>query len=241
MRKSFLLTATVFFIASFANAQGKKIYDENAEVRITSKDFHGIKISGGIDLYLSQGNETNVVASATETKFRDRIKTEIDNGILKIWYDNDGGWKWNTGKKKLKVYVSCKLIDELNASGASDVNIEGILKVNDLQMKLSGASDVSGNINATKLDVDQSGASDIKISGSANSLKIEASGASDFKGFDFEVQTCDAHASGASDIQITVNKELKAHASGASDIRYKGNAVITDMHSSGASSVQKRS
>lgn len=238
MRKLFLLTATVIFFVPFADAQ-KKVYDENAEVRITGKDFHGIKISGGIDLYLSQGNETNVVASATETKFRDRIKTEIVDGVLRIWYDSDG-WKWNTGHKQLKAYVSFKMIDELTATGASDVYIEGSLKVNDLRMKLSGASDVRGNITAGKFEIEQSGASDARISGSAGSLKITASGASDFKGFDFEVQTCDAHASGASDIQITVNKELKAHASGASDIYYKGNAVITDMHSSGASSVKKR-
>ncbi|MGE5107380.1 MAG: head GIN domain-containing protein [Sphingobacteriales bacterium] len=238
MRKLFLLTTTVIFFVVFANAQ-KKVYDENAEVRITGKDFHGIKISGGIDLYLSQGNETNVVASATETKFRDRIKTEIVDGILRIWFDSDGGWKWNTGHKQLKVYVSCKMIDELTATGASDVNIEGVLKTGDLQMKLSGASDLKGNITASKLVIDQSGASDTRISGSATELKLTASGASDFKGFDFVVQNCDAHASGASDIQITVNKELKAHASGASDIYYKGNAVVTDMHSSGASSVKK--
>ena len=240
MRKLFLLSTAVIFLVSFADAQ-KKVYDENAEVRITGKDFHGIKISGGIDLYLSQGDQTNVVASATETKFRDRIKTEIIDGILKIWYDNDGGWRWNTGNKKLKVYVSCKSIDQLNASGASDVNVDGALKAENLDIDLSGASDLKGNIVVTnKLNVEQSGASDARISGSAVDLKLKSSGASDFKGFDFEVQSCDAHASGASDIQITVNKELKAHASGASDIHYKGNAVITDLHSSGASSVKKR-
>ena len=48
-----------------------------------------------------------------------------------------------------------------------------------------------------------------------------------------------ASASGASDIKITVNKELSAHASGASDVRYKGNGVIRDLKSSGSSSVSK--
>jgi Putative auto-transporter adhesin, head GIN domain len=237
MRKLFLITAIVFIFTGLG-AQDKKVYDENAEVRITGKEFHSIKISGGIDMFLSQDNETKVVASATETKFRDRIKTEIADGILKIWYDSDG-WKWNTGHKKLRVYVSCKSIDKLTATGASDVNIEGTLKAGDLEIHLSGASDLKGKISATKIIMDQSGASDARVSGDANDLKLKVSGASDFKGFDFLVHTCEVKASGASDIQITVNKGLSAHASGASDIRYKGNALIRNLHTGGASSVKK--
>ncbi|MBI1782897.1 MAG: DUF2807 domain-containing protein [Sphingobacteriales bacterium] len=241
MRKLLLLTA-LSLTAIITYAQ-KKVYDENAEVRMTGKDFNAIKVSGGIDLYLSQDNETTVVASASETKYRDRIKTEITDGVLRIWYDTDGNmWRWNTGNKKLKVYVACKNIDKLIATGASDVHIEGTLSANNLDIDLNGASDLKGRIAVKgKLNIEQSGASDARVEGSASELYVKASGASDFKGYDFETQTCEAHASGASDIQISVSKELKAYASGASDIYYRGNASITDMHSSGASSVKKRS
>jgi hypothetical protein len=77
------------------------------------------------------------------------------------------------------------------------------------------------------------------VSGTAVQLKVEASGASDFKGYDLVTDVCHASASGASDIKITVNKEISAHASGASDVRYKGNGVIRDLKSSGSSSVSK--
>ena len=240
MRKLILsaLTVLCFVVAAFAQ---KKVYDENADVRITGKDFHAIKISGGIDLYLSEGNETSVVASAREIKYRDRIKTEINDGVLRIWYDSEGNvFKWNTGDRRLKVYVSYKSLDKINASGSSYVHIEGTLKAENLDIDLSGASDLKGTIVAKKLNVQQSGASDVKINGSATELYVKAGGASDFKGFDFVVETCEARAGGASDVQITVNKELNAHASGASDIQYKGTAMIKDLHTSGASSVKKR-
>jgi hypothetical protein len=68
---------------------------------------------------------------------------------------------------------------------------------------------------------------------------VEASGASDFKGFDLETDICNAQASGASDIKITVNKVLSAQASGASDVRYKGDCTIKEIKSSGSSSVSK--
>jgi Putative auto-transporter adhesin, head GIN domain len=69
---------------------------------------------------------------------------------------------------------------------------------------------------------------------------VEASGASDFKGYDLAIDNCKVSASGASDINITVNKELNVSASGASDVFYKGTCVIKEMRSSGASSIGKR-
>ena len=98
---------------------------------------------------------------------------------------------------------------------------------------------MKGKLDVSNLTVDLSGASDMMVTGTATQLSVEASGASDFKGFDLVTETCDAKASGASDIKITVNKELSAHASGASDVRYKGNGVIKDLKSSGSSSVSK--
>lgn len=235
--KKFLLV--LMAAACVAGAQAQKTFnDPNAEVRNVS-GFHAIRISNAIDLYLTQSGTETVAVSASEDKYRDRIKTVVENGVLRIWYDNDN-WKWNTGNKKLKAYVSIKEIDKLTASGACDVMIDGVLRSNSLDVDLAGASDLRGTLEIGTLNIDQSGASDASVSGRASSLKIELAGASTFKGFDLSVQNCQAHASGASDIRITVTKELNARASGASSIHYKGDAVIRDLHSSGASSVSKK-
>ncbi len=177
--------------------------------------------------------------SAKEIKYRDRIRTEVDNGVLKIWYDNEGH-RWEHGDKKLKAYVSFKQLDRLIASGASDVWVDGAISGETLDLRLSGASDFKGAVQLKELKIDQSGASDVSISGTASTLSIEASGASDVKGYDLVTENCSVHASGASDIQISVNKELNATASGASSIYYKGSAVIRELHSNGASSVMKK-
>ena len=239
MKKIFILLTVL--TAGFQLQAQKEFNDQNAELR-NVKGFHAIKISDAIDLYLSQSNEEVVAVSASETKYRDRIKTTVENGVLKIWFDQEG-WSWwkNSGNKKMKAYVSFKTLDKLHASGASDVRVTGVIKSDDLDLNLSGASDFKGSVDVNILTIDQSGASDIDITGKAVNLKAEASGASDLKGYNLETENCTAHASGASDIQITVNKELNAHASGASGIYYKGTAVIKELHSSGASSVSKKS
>ena len=221
----------------FTVVQAQQVNDPNAEIR-QAKNFHGISVSSAFDVYLSQSSSEAVAVSASETKYRDRIKVEVKDGILYVKYDNEG-LKWNSGDKKLKAYISFVNIDKLSVSGACDVFITGTLKADELKINQSGASDLKGKIDAKKLSVDISGASDVTLTGTATQLDVEASGASDFKGFDLVTEICNARASGASDVKITVNKELSAQASGASDVRYKGSGVITDIKTSGSSSVSK--
>lgn len=230
-----MCTALIFLGAT---AQKKIIDDPNAEVRSLSGSFGNIEISGGIDLFLSQYETESVAVSASSDQYRQNIKTVIENNTLKIYYD--GGKHWNTGNKKLKAYVSFKNLARLHASGACDVQVTGVIQVPSLVLDMSGASDFKGEIKVGNLTMELSGASDATVRGSAETVSIQSSGASDVKGYELVTDVCNAKASGASDINITVTKEISAHASGASDIYYKGNAVIKGMHSSGASSVVKK-
>ena len=236
--KNFLLTTAFIFAAFISNAQKTIVNDDNAEARQLSGSFNAIKVSGGIDIYISQSDAEAVAVSATEQQYRDDIKTTIENGTLRIYFESK--LSWNKDKKKLKVYISFKNLERLEASGACDVHVAGTIAVPSLSLDMSGASDFKGAVNVTTLAMELSGASDAKISGTATNVTIQSSGASDVKGYDLVTENCTAKATGASDINITVNKELNVHASGASDVYYKGSCVIRDLQSSGASTVAKR-
>lgn len=236
---SFIILASLF---TKAFSQDEMIVnDKNAELRNISGSFHGIRVSNAFDVIIKQGNEDAVIVSASEEKYRKRIKTEVRDGILRIWYDNEGlKINWGNFDMKLRAYVSVKNIDMISVSGACDIKIDGILKGEKLNVDLSGASSLKGEVEFSEMDVDQSGASDSKLKGKVNNIRIDVSGASDFRGFELVAQNCSADASGASDIQVTVEKDLKANSSGASDIEYKGSASISNFKTSGGSSVKKR-
>lgn len=230
----------IVLLACSGAAFGQKdlVVDANASVRPLTGSFNAVKVSGGIDLYISQSDEEAMAVSASEEKYKENIKTVIEGNTLRIYYEGDKNW--NSGRKKLKVYLSFKTISVLEASGASDILATGKLKMPSLTLNLSGASDFKGNVEVDELQMELSGASDVRISGTAATVTIESSGASDVKGYDLKTEVCNAKASGASDINITVNKQLSAHASGASDIFYKGSALIKEIHSSGASTIARR-
>lgn len=235
--KKILLSVIGLTAFLFSGLAQKTISDANAQVR-EAKNFHAIHVSHAFDVFLTQGNEEKVVVSASEDKHLENIIVEVKNGVLDIRWDNKGK-KWGMGNKKLKAYISFKKIDAFKASGACDVSIVGELNADDLKIELSGASDLEGKVMARDLKVDLSGSSDMKVSGVATNLELDLSGACSFKGFEFAANMCSVDASGASDVKITVNKELTVKASGASDVAYKGTGSVREVKSSGASSVKK--
>ena len=224
--------------ASFALAavSQKTINEPNAQKRQVPS-FTGIEVGGGIDLYLSQGTEA-VAVSASETKYRDNIITEVKNGVLHIYYDAKSNFHGEWGNRKLKAYVSFKNLDQLEGSGGSDIKVDGTITVPKLSLHVSGGSDFDGKVNINDLKVDASGGSDVEISGTAKELNVEASGGSDFKGYELITDNTTVDASGGSDIYITVNKELNATSSGGSDIHYKGNGLIRNINGS-SSNIKK--
>lgn len=233
MKKIFSI---ILLAAGFVATAQKTIKDPNAEKRNVN-GYHAISVSGGIDLYISQGNES-VAVSASETKYRDLIKTEVKDGVLSIWYDYKNSDRIK-GDRKLKAYVSFKTLDKLTGSGGSDIDVDGAISVNSLKLDISGGSDFKGKVETGELVIEASGGSDVDISGTVKKLDINASGGSDFSGYQLSTDICNLEASGGSDVEITVNKELNATASGSSDISYKGNAVVKKVKSSGSSSIRK--
>lgn len=260
MKKIFVSLFLIVFSANlFAQDTKNVVYDANAEVRKVDY-FKAVEVSSAITLYLSQGNET-AVAISVENVDKIKVKTEVKNGVLKIYMDNGFWSKWSWGDNKVKAYVTVKEIEKLVASGASQVriadkitastlkvvasgasNIKGDIKADDLRFELSGASSVHSSLSSNTLRIGISGASTANVSGSANNLEVDASGASNLKAYDLVANTCIADASGASTIRVNVTKEFsKIHASGASSIHYKGDASIKNFESSGASSIKKDS
>ncbi len=239
--KQFFLSF-IIIIASFnIHAQNTKslVYDANVEAR-TVGAFSSVQVSGAIDLYLLQGSDEGVAISANNNETKALIKTEVTNGVLHIFMDGKG---WNLkswGNTKSKAYVSFKDIKQVEANGACNIIVVETIKLVNLKIDCSGASDFKGAVAITNLNITASGASNIRISGNAVNTNMEATGASNIKGYELKADNCKAEASGAANIRITVSKDFRAEASGGATIYYKGEANISSVSTSGGASIKKR-
>lgn len=228
MKYLFVILCSFLSVSAFAQPV-IEIADPNAKARVLNASFSAINVSDGIILYLTEGNES-IAVSASDAKYEERFKTEVENGILKIYFDNKG-FDWNlNGKRKLKAYVSYKKLNRLNASGGSNVILTTPLNADDLQMKFTSGTLFTGKVTAKELDIIQNSGSEINISGSAQKINIEATSGAIFKGYDFAVDFCTAKASSGGAVRISVKKELDANANSGGAIHYKGEAVIRDVN-----------
>jgi hypothetical protein len=238
MKKLFLSLVTLITVTAFAQEK-TVVTDANAQKRTLTSSFTGITVSDGVDLYLTQGNEESLAVSASEQKYMDRFKTEVENGILKIYFDKSGiNWALND-KRKLKAYVSFKTLEKLHASGGANVKLEGTVDAGNLDLKFTSGAAFEGNLKAKDLTVEQNSGSAINISGNAEKINVEVSSGAVFKGYDLAVDYCDAKASSGGGVRITINKELSAKANSGGGVRYKGDAVIKDINVNSGGSVKK--
>ena len=235
-----LLLSVFLTAAVFSNLPAQKtINDPNAEKRDLN-GFHGIEVSTGIKLFLTEGTTEEVAVSAATTGFRDKIITKVENGILKIHYENKF-FSMNTRKEKkeLKAYVSYKTLDRLNANTGAEVEIEGVLKSTALKMNVNTGAIVKGQVNTDDLQVDQDTGSIVTLTGDASKLDVEGDTGSIFKGSGLNTNNCNAKASTGAGVYIMVQKELSVKANTGGFVKYKGDAGIREIKTNTGGSVSK--
>lgn len=201
--------------------------------------FHGISVSSGIDLYLTQ-KAVEEVAVEADSEDLDKIKTEVESGILKIYIKEKSWFNWNFNSRPQKVYVSFKTLDKLEASAGSDVVSEGRLKLDKLNLDASSGSDIELELEVNDLSVGSSSGSDISLKGTATNLQADASSGSDIDASGLQSKNCDASVSSGSDIEVNVTEKLDANASSGGDISYSGNPKTKDINESSGGDVYGR-
>lgn len=229
MKKAFAaLFLTLFLAATYAQ---KTVNDPNVEQRYAS-GFHAIEVSDGIDLYLSSGSES-IAVSASEIKYRDRIKTEVKDGVLKISYTEPLNFSQNAIKKELRAYVAYTTIDRLKVTSGSRVTVDGTIQSPKLSFDLRSGAVFTGKVNVTELTSEQSSGSRASVSGNASSLNLKTSSGSHFSGYQLTTESCTAKATSGGGIDVTVTKQLDAHATSGGHITYKGDADVKKLKSGG--------
>jgi hypothetical protein len=231
---SFLLSAVLIcLLFSVAVAQ------KHVTTTRVASGFNAVTISGGIDLYITQGTVVSVKIDAAED-IQKYIKVEVHNGILEIYLESNNLFKWIRTNNNMKAYVTAPTLTKLSASGGSDVYSQNVWKINELSMIATGGSDIKFEAVGGKLDCKTTGGSDLTLRGKVADLILNASGGSDVNAKDLEAIKVNVSASGGSDVTVYVTTELKAQANGGSDVYYRGNPVRISKDSSGGSDITKK-
>lgn len=241
MKKFSLLIALLLVTFTVPVLAKANPVNSNAQITgnkiVTTQDrpvssFHAIKVSGGIDVELSQGNTLKLQVEADENLIA-LIRTEVKDGVLNIYPSES-----IRDAKTLKIHLTFQKIDAISASGGCDIESKHKLSFDILKVDLSGGCDIELDCKADKLVCKQSGGCDAEFKGEAESGAFDASGGCDVQASEFRLKNCSVDASGGSDVSVFAIGELSMKASGSSNITYSGNPAKVIKSATGASDIK---
>jgi hypothetical protein len=140
----------------------------------------------------------------------------------------------------LKARIVMPSLRGLQLSGASRARLEAFDPQGPLDVEVSGASALSGDVHTEELTIVLSGASRLSLSGEGGRLSLHSSGASSADLGDVSVGDADVNLSGASRATIDAAGRLDANLSGASNLTYAGSPTLGRIDTTGGSSMRLR-
>ena len=223
-----LLVLSLLFIGVYSGAIGQRIKD-NRPV----DEFSLIKIQSAFNVFLTQGDSYSVVVEAPE-ELMDKVITEVRGNGLKVYSRGNIN---NSGR--IHVYIEFKDLEELDISGASNVEGETLIKAEILDLKVGGAGNTYLDLEVDRLTTDVSGAGNVELNGKARSHNVKISGAGNFRAYGFKCDKLLIESNGAAHVKVYAVNEIEAYAKGASSITYKGNPEKVMVNSSGAGDIKR--
>src|SRR5687768_13649389 len=158
MKKSISALSTLLAVTLPAAGQDRETRD--------LANFEAIRVGGGIDLYIRQGEPFLVEVASSDGDIADII-TEVRRGTLEIRHDRSLFDFFDWGGDEVAVHVTLPKLVAVTASGGSEVSNEGTISGDELELTASGGADVTLDVSVTTLEVQASGGSDVRLTGSA--------------------------------------------------------------------------
>ena len=198
-------------------------------------DFSEIELSHAFEATVTPG-DAYAVTVTVDDNLVEHLVVEQNGARLSIGLEPNK----LVARATMRAEITMPALTRLDASGATQTQLNGFSSDADFTGHASGASRIHGDLTAGDLDLEASGASTITLAGSAGNVRATASGASTIDLEEMSVQDAAVNASGASNVTVNLSGQLDADASGASNVFYLGQPTMGTIDTSGDSDVTAR-
>jgi len=237
MKKIISVLAIVFVIFSFSSC--RKV---NGEGPLQTEDrsisnFSGLSTSISGKIYFTEGAVYQVQLIA-QRNILDVIETYKTGSKLIIKFRNNVSVK---NHSDITVNITAPSLDDLQLSGAANVNVLGNFNAANFDAAVSGSGNLSiDNLQVTNtLNASVSGSGSIKLlAGQANEAKAHVSGSGTVDMAVVQTNRAVATISGSGSAKLNVVQTLNASISGSGNVYYWGNPSVS-THISGSGKVIK--
>jgi len=189
-----------------------------SETRST-EPFHAVLLQVAGDVEITRGETSEVVVEA-HGNLLPLLKTDVENGILKIHFSENVSYS-----KDLKIRVTTPSLDDVDLSSSGTIKLVSPWEGDKLSLGISGSGDIEAmQLNGGSLECNIGGSGSIKLAGNIQNLKADISGSGDLFAGDLVTQNATLKVSGSGGMRVHAEQTLDANISGSGEIEYSGDA-----------------
>lgn len=219
--------------------------------QINVEEFMAIRVSGNINVQVSQG-ETQSVTLRGNANIFPYVNRRVFNDEWNIALDDVDCSR----DFVLDVVIVAPYVDSYIVDGSGDIDVEAFDSLNNLNFGIRGSGNIfsTGSFmvtNNTSIEVDGSGnvklnvesktvnaaikgSGNIEIEGTTSLQDIEIKGSGEYYGFDLVSTIADVDIDGSGDCEVNVEEILNVNISGSGNVYYRGNPTVNkDVDGSG--------
>lgn len=224
-----LITSTSCMFDGFGIQGDGNVVSEDRKV---SSDFNEIKVSQGIQLYLTQGNDVDLSVEVDENLL-DLLVTEVKGDVLHVYFDK------NVSRATKNVYLTATKINSIRTSSGAHVKGENTIKTKSITLRSSSGSSIKLDLNADDVDSSTSSGANMRLSGTTYSFDGSASSGSRIDADRLKSEVSKVDVSSGANIDVYASEKITAHASSGGDIDYSGNPKTVNKSKSSGGSISK--
>ena len=204
-----------------------------AERRFPVGNFDRIEAGGADDVTVTTGHAVSVVATGDQDRL-DRLDIRVEDGVLKIGYKRESGWKfWERGETHIAISVPS--LRGAKLAGSGNVSIDRA-SAPAFEGGLAGSGDLRlGQLDTKSLMLDIAGSGTISAAGRCDSARMSIAGSGGMKIAGLTCATLAANIAGSGNIDAHATGTAAISIMGSGDVRVRGGARCTiSKHGSGS-------
>lgn len=196
------------------------------------EDFDGFVSTIAADIFITQGDEQEVVIEAQQNIIDEINLDRVDNGIWTIHFRHNVHYA-----RPIKIYITMPTLTKAGITGSGDIEgVTAFTGLDRLKLFITGSGSIDLDSDSEEIDAEITGSGDMKLYGSTERVDLLISGSGGFLGKDLKTAEAEITITGSGNARLNVEEYLKVFIAGSGTIYYIGNPEV-DLHISGSGNV----
>lgn len=212
-----------------------QLYAQDITLKPTVSGFTTLKISSGVQVFLTQGDSESLRIDARGFSEKDII-AEVDGSELKLSIRLQGWLGSNKADRNtsryVKMYLTARQLREITVASGAQLTGEAAFQAEKIELAARSGAQLTVDLKATDVTLSAGAGSTATVTGSAKTLSASASGGATIDAKSLVTNTCQAEATSGATVQVYAENELFMKASTGGSVNHSGPGRIVSRKTS---------